>query len=113
MHKIQSSRLSWLWGTKGLSVKDETTLLPSVPLSHSCVFDIGHKSLSAAYARVLHDKFRRLQIRLLSGASLDTSCEDMELFLGEAGSTDLEMQTLMSLFDIRLRLLKRARDPSL
>ena len=80
-----------------MSVKDETTLLPSVPLSHSCVFDIDHKSLSAAYARVLHDKFRRLQIRLLSGASLDTSCEDMELFLGEAGSTDLEMQTLMSL----------------
>ena len=109
VHKIQSGRLLWMWGAHRFSVKDSAPLTSAEPMPHSCVLDVGHKSVSVSYARALHDRFRRLQAGLLSGDGVCGLTEDIEQLLREDMPMDEDMRTLVNLFQIRLQLLKPKR----
>ena len=111
VHKIQSGRLSWMWGVTRFSVKDGATLLPSQGVSHACVLDVGNRSVSLSYARSVHDRFCRLQVSLLSGDDVGSLFEEIDHLFHEDVPMDDDMRTLVNLFQIRLELLKPIREP--
>ena len=106
MQRVQLGCLSWLWGSRVAQSQKVEDVRSSSCVSGPCVFDVNQKSLSFAYAKALHEAFRRIQILLVSGRSVQGAIDEIKALMDEDVPMDAEVQSWVTLLEVRLMLIE-------